>query len=294
MSDAPVVRLANVPGAQSNNVLLGKRGAEKLPRELAPSLLLSYHYYRTVSDVISDYVYRDWALDSGAFSAKSLGVEIDLEAYIDFCLEIMESGHPPVEIFALDVIGEHEPTLRNTERMWDAGIPAIPAYHPGEPEDYLLHLAATYPKIAIGGVANMKPFARKMQFCREVFARVWPKRIHGLGFGSEKGILGLPFHSVDATNWGIGPCRFGQWRAYASKGGKGAVRLPVRGSAHNLRGEIEYYLQLEKRARLHWKKEMAELEEADSATTIRLAVASSRRTGFVKKPTNPKPQDSKA
>ena len=271
MSIGPHIRLAHCPGAQGDNDLLGRKGSPKLPEDLAPSLLLSYHYYANCSYVIEKYVHRDWVLDSGAFSSMNAGVEIDLNRYIEFCKEILVGPDPPSEIFALDVIGDAEGTKKNTEIMWNAGIEAIPAYHIGEPERYLKHYAEAYPKIALGGVARLRG-PKKHLWAKACFGRVWPKKVHGFGFGVERDVLGLPFHSTDSTNWELGPCGFGQWKSY-SGGSKASTRLNVRGSAHSLRGEIEWYLKLEERARVKWKPQMEELEALE-APSVRLAIAS--------------------
>jgi hypothetical protein len=61
---------------------------------------------------------------------------------------------------------------------------------------------------------------------------------------------------VDATNWEIGPCKFGRWQSYG--------KMSVRGSKQNLRAEVEWYLALEQRARQRWKKEMAKLAVTES------------------------------
>jgi len=297
MGDSPPsVRLA-FNGGEAKNCLLergpveapgGIRSVRRLPKEMAPSLLLSYHYYRKCSEIIREYVHRDWVLDSGAFSAMNSGAEIDLDAYIDFCKGILAGPCPPVEIFALDVIGDAEGTKRNTEKMWKAGIEAIPAYHIGEPEQYLLDYAATYPKIALGGVARLKGSA-KHAWSKECFARVWPKKIHGFGYGTERAVLGLPFHSTDSTNWELGPCGFGRWRSYAG-GTKTGVKLAVRGSAHDLRGEVEWYLKLEQRARAKWRVQMEELDALDEpCPSVRLAVVSPTRinSAFTRKEATP-------
>ena len=169
------------------------------------------------------------------------------------------------EIFALDVIGDWRASLKNCERMWEAGVPAIPCYHIGEPDDALRHIASTYPKIALGGVAMRRGDA-KMAFARRCFGMVWPKRIHGFGFGRESDILGLPWHSVDATNWEIGPCGFGRWIKYG--------QMQVRGSRQNLRSQVQHYLDLETKARIKWAKQMAELGSDD--LSVRLVDGGSR------------------
>ncbi len=254
---APTVRLAHHVGAQGDNVLLDGDG------DLRPALLVSYVYLDPFLKNRHRYSYRDWALDSGAFSAHNSGTEIKLEDYIAQCLELRATDPTLTDIFSLDDIGDHEASLRNTERMWKAGIDAIPTYHVGEPEKVLRDMAKEFPKIALGGAVG---FHRKLDWAKQCFARVWPKRIHGLGFSGERAIMALPWHSVDATNWEIAPCKFGTWKAFG--------KMSVRGSQQNLRAEVEWYLKLEARARDHWAKQMKELESL--GPSVRLAYSIQR------------------
>lgn len=232
----------------------------------APALLVSYVYLDGFLKHREKYCFRDWVLDSGAFSAHNSGTAISLQAYIDTAKRLLETDGKLTEVFALDVIGDDKASLRNCEEMWKQGIPAIPTYHRGSPEAALKYLAANYPKIALGGVAMLRGDA-KMKWANQCFARVWPKKIHGFGFGTESQVLGLPWHSVDATNWEIGPCAFGQWKKFG--------KMSVRGSNQNLRSQVEHYLEMEKKARVRWKKEMAQLESV--TPTVRLALQGANR-----------------
>jgi hypothetical protein len=154
--------------------------------------------------------------------------------------------------------------------MWAQGVEAIPCYHVGEPESILKGIAKDYPKIALGGCVGYRD---KDNFAAQCFARVWPKKIHGFGFGSEKSVMALPWHSVDATNWEIGPCKFGRWQSYG--------KMSVRGSKQNLRAEVEWYLALEQRARQRWKKEMAKLDAAEGSLPAgRLAMANTQEKAY--------------
>lgn len=263
--NAPTFRLAHVPGAQGDNCLLGQRGVKRLEGETRPALLISFVYLAKFLKDKNRYAYRDWALDSGAFSAHYSGKAIDLKAYIDTCKWLIKDDPTLTEIFALDVIGDWKKSLENTEKMWAEGIPAIPAYHFKSPEKALLELVAKYPKIALGGIARVKGGV-KLKWAQQCFARVWPKRIHGFGFGTRKHLMALPWHSVDATNWETGPCQFGRWNSFGGD-------LSIRGSAQNLRAEVEWYLKLEADCRARWKKEMEKLEESQGLD-VRLAVVS--------------------
>jgi hypothetical protein len=147
----------------------------------SPALLVSYVYVQPFLRHKHRYHYRDWVMDSGAFSAHMSGTKIELQAYIDKCRALLETDPSLTEVFALDVIGDWRASLKNTEEMWRQGIGAIPCYHLGEPQDVLTGIARDYPKIAVGGVVGYK---HKDKWAEQIFARVWPCKIHGFGFGS--------------------------------------------------------------------------------------------------------------
>lgn len=243
-----------------------KRNPEKSQKY--PALLVSFFYLEPFLKNRANYGYRNWVMDSGAFSAHESGADIDIVKYIETCKELIKTDSTLVEVFSLDVIGDWRAGVKNLERMWSEGVPAIPCYHIGEPESLLKAYARDYPKIALGGVALTKG-GLKMEFARQCFARVWPKKIHGFGFGSESQIMALPWHSVDATNWEIGPCKFGRWNKYGN--------MSVRGSNQNLKSEVDHYLDIEERARQKWSKEMKLLESI--APTVRLEIAGSHTDG---------------
>lgn len=279
--NTPQVRLAHQPGSQCNNSIKeGEWNMNGAPlAKTPPALLVSYYYLEPFLENRAQYRYRDWVMDSGAFSAHNSGVEIELNKYIDKCLELQQSDPTLTEVFSLDVIPkDHKPltvqhaaeqSLKNCEEMWRQGVPAIPTFHRGEEESFLYEMAKLYPKIAIGGVALLRGDQKRL-FCEQVFARVWPKKIHGLGMSSEELVLGLPFHSVDATNWELAPCAFGNWQKFGS--------MSVRGSNQDLRSQVDFYLNLEAKARVRWAKQMAELEALApspaklGAPNVRLAV----------------------
>ncbi len=265
---SPTVRLAH-KSAQGDGTLTGRCGTNivpKIPPQHSPALLVSYYYVEPFLKNRTEYQYRDWIMDSGAFSAHNSGAKIDLNRYIDKCLELFANDMTLTEVFALDVIPADpnpatvakamEQSIKNTEEMWRQGVPAIPCYHAGEPEEALMHIAKNYPKIALGGVAgNITAADHKWNFFEQCFARIWPKRVHGFGISTDKLVHGLPFHSVDATNWEIGPCAFGNWQKFGA--------MSVRGSKQDLRSQVKFYLDMEAKARVRWKNEMAVLDAMD-------------------------------
>lgn len=294
------VRLAwfNIPAV---DLALSKPLAPPKPLE-PPPLLVSYYYLEPFLKTREFYHYRDWVMDSGAYSAHNSGAEIDLSKYIDTCLALRSSDPTMTEVFALDKIpGSTDPveiakamevSLKNTEEMWRQGVPAIPCYHVGEPEEVLFHIAKTYPKIALGGMVGNagEGFSqdRKFRWLEQCFARVWPKRIHGFGVSAPRMVLGLPFHSVDATNWEIGPCAFGNWQKFGA--------MSVKGSSQDLRSQVAYFRGLEQKARVKFAPQLQQLKDGLSSelTSVRLAAVSVRPIGtdptvqFHKTPKKPK------
>ena len=253
-----------------------KKGLSPTSNADLPALLVSFYYLNPFVRQRDKYAFRDWSMDSGAFSAHNSGKAIDPKEYTETCRHLLATDPMLTEVFALDVIGDHRASLRNCEKMWEDGIEAIPCFHRGEPWDALLHIAKNYPKIALGGVVGLHA-KKKMEWVGQCFARVWPKRIHGFGMGARDMVLGFPFESVDATNWELGPCAFGRWNKFGN--------MSVRGGEQNLRVEVDYYLELERLARARWRKEMAQLKAI--GPVVRLAHANG--AGGQGSPSHPPP-----
>ncbi len=248
--EAPTVRLAY--GGSPKLIKSGLCPRE--PDEERPALLVSYVYLENFLKLRPQLTFRDWVMDSGAFSAYNSGLQIKLQDYIETCRRYLKNDPQLKEVFALDVIGDWKASFKNCEEMWRREVPAIPCFHAGEPWEALEQMARQYPKIALGGVAYANA-SQKLNWAEQCFARVWPKRIHGFGFGSERQLMALPWHSVDATTWLVGPSKFGRWQSFGG-------RMPIRGSDNtNLRAEVDWYLDLERKARFRWRREMAELNE---------------------------------
>lgn len=235
------------------------RNFEATEERNLPALLVAYPYRKPFLDVRDRISFRHWVLDSGAYSAWNQGIEICNSDFIAEAKRLRETDPKLSEIFALDVIGDAKASIDNAIEMTEAGIDCIPTYHIGEPENHLMHLSRNYRKIALGGVAKMRG-EEKLTWAKQCFARVWPKRIHGFGFGQESHVMALPWDSVDATNWEVGPCAFGMWTTYG--------RLSVRGGSQILVVEIRNYLSTERRATARWKKTMNELEKHERENPI--------------------------
>lgn len=179
--------------------------AERAMRDSCANFLESYHYIHSQRYV--EKIRRDGVkvfLDSGAFSAFTQGVKIDIGAYCDYIhrnADIIE--FPSV----LDAIGDYKGTWYNQAEMERRGVKPLPCYHYGEPTEVLDYYVANYDYITIGG---MVPISTPQLLLW--LDRIWdehlthpdgkPKvKVHGFGLTSLPLMFRYPWYSVDSSTW---------------------------------------------------------------------------------------------
>lgn len=192
---------------------------EKYMRRCNQHLLESYHYIHRDSQVkkIRAEGVKVF-LDSGAFSAFTQGVQIDIAKYCDYI-----HANSDIILFpsVLDAIGDADGTWRNQQEMERRGTNPLPCYHYGEPTEILDYYIQRYPYITIGG---MVPISTPQ--LRIWLDRLWeehltkadgtPKcKVHGFGLTSLPLMLRYPWYSVDSSTWV-------QWAA------NGMILIPTR------------------------------------------------------------------
>lgn len=212
------------------------------------SVLVAIPYLKPVRPMLKKF--RSWVLDSGAFSVYNSGINVPIKEYIDACKEVLDSEHPPEEIFSLDVIGDWKASMANYDLIRRMGLKAIPTFHFGDPWHMLSTIAKEYDKIAVACRKNGE--VPRHRFFEQCFARVWPKKIHGFAIGTESILLSLPFHSADSTSW-FRTGKYGQSNLFGHK-------------VHLKRGcrtiQLEHFINLERRVRDFWAfKKVAEGSE---------------------------------
>lgn len=184
---------------------------EKEMRRGVEWYLESYHYISRAAVV--ERIRREGRkvfLDSGAFSAFTMGIEVDLPRYCDYIrsnLDIIEhvDGQPLASV--LDAIGSAEGTWKNQFAMEQLGVRPLPCYHYGEPEEVLEYYAANYSYITIGGMVPISTQQLKLWL-----DRIWPRylcnadgtaklKVHGFGLTSLPLMMRYPWFSVDSSTW---------------------------------------------------------------------------------------------
>lgn len=152
-------------------------------------------------------------VDSGAFSnfwgratAIRKGEEnqfkpITVEQYIEWLVK----HHPKLwNYIAFDVIGEYEPTRRNLESMWAAGLAPVPVFVEGETPDQIEWLTSKNPWLCVAGGMDGKT-AYAIQRYQRTKALVGEDRfLHGLGFGHYPEMIGSGLSSGDSSSYTSG------------------------------------------------------------------------------------------
>lgn len=152
-------------------------------------------------------------IDSGAFSAYTVGKAVDLDDYCRFLDSIRQF---PAEAIQLDVIGDPEASLRNYQVMRARGYEVAPVFTRGSPLE-LLDEFERGRLLLLGGVARGAGNAGYVKWFSEALAaRGDPFPTHWLGFTRVPFILRYRPRSVDSSSWCSG--RFGQVSFYVGEG----------------------------------------------------------------------------
>jgi len=147
-------------------------------------------------------------LDSGAYTAWSKKINIDIDKYISFIKENQEF----IDIYAnLDVIGdkEGEESYKNWQYMRLKGLNPLPVFHAHADPKYLLLYMEETDYVAIGAISEMYTLQRVRSL-----DRIWrnyllddkgyPKvRCHGFGLTAIEIMIRYPWYSSDSMSWSL-------------------------------------------------------------------------------------------
>jgi hypothetical protein len=144
-------------------------------------------------------------IDSGAYSAMTQGVQIDIKAYIKF----LKENQDVIDVYAnLDVVKDAEASWKNQQIMEKAGLHPLPAWHVGESFEWLDMYIEKYDYIAIGGLIVNINTKNRIRILDEVFHKHicdkegMPKvKVHGFGMTNFLTLFRYPWYSVDSTSW---------------------------------------------------------------------------------------------
>lgn len=165
-------------------------------------------------------------LDSGAFTAWKAGKQIRVEDYIAF---VRNLPIEPWRYFALDVVGDAAGTMKNYEKMLQAGLTPIPVFTRGEKLEMLDELYKTSEVVAIGGLVGTRG---NKGFVKGIMQYVGNRKVHWLGFTNLDFIRLFKPYMCDSSSWKMGAlygrvslyCLDGNVRSFG-KGSKEIKRL---------------------------------------------------------------------
>lgn len=176
-----------------------------------PNILESWHYVgkqRFVDEMRNDSA--QIFLDSGAFSALTLGAKLEVIDYVNYIKEnkdIIRKEDGVLMASVLDGIGDPLLTYQNQKAMEHYGVTPLPCFHAGEDERYLEWYVANYPYITLGGMvgsstAQLAVWLDRMwdRYLTDGSGR--PKlKVHGFGITSIPLMERYPWYSCDSSSW---------------------------------------------------------------------------------------------
>jgi hypothetical protein len=201
----------------SNSYMAGQNRYVKLEdneRQIVhslPNVLESWHYVGKPAFV--EAMRENGAkvfLDSGAFSAYTLGVTLSVDAYCDYIKQnsdIIREEDGVLMASVLDGIGDARKTGINQEAMEAQGVRPLPCFHFGEPPEYLEWYVKNYDYITLGGMVG----ASTAQL-REWLEKVWQGylldgsgrariKVHGFGITAVPLMEEFDWYSCDSSSW---------------------------------------------------------------------------------------------
>ena len=175
-----------------------------------PHVLTSYTRPQECAEVIDTRSHYGVAiLDSGAFSAYTVGKEVDLAAYLEYI-----KAHPQWDhAIQLDVIGNPEATLGNYLKMLRAGVRPMPVFQYRAPAEQLPIFAETTDYIAVSVTAQNLRSARRPNMLKHILGQL-PSgmKAHLLGIGTPaRMVRELRPQSGDTTSVNVAINQFGDW-----------------------------------------------------------------------------------
>ena len=165
-------------------------------------MLFSYHYYSKWGDIIKEHEEKNDChsfVDSGAFSAYTKGVEIDIDEYAKWLIK-----QEPKMYATLDAIGDPIKTLENTKYLErEYNLNPLPVFHMRTEEKYLYDLL-DYDYICLGGMVKSQNLDNWLELVWNIIMKEKPSlKVHGFGL-TGKIVQRYPFHSIDSSSWANG------------------------------------------------------------------------------------------
>lgn len=177
-----------------------------------PHVLESYHYIHKQKYVDEIRANNDTIfLDSGAFSAHTLGFDIPVWKYCEYVkrnIDIVKVEDGILLASVLDGIGDALQTYKNQLEMEARGVKPLPCFHAGEDEKYLEWYIKNYEYITLGGLVARGGKHQLIMWLDHIWSKYLTDgsgraklKVHGFGITSNDIIKRYPWHSCDSSTW---------------------------------------------------------------------------------------------
>lgn len=188
---------------------------QALREERAACTLMSYAHRR-----VEEFLRGCWTsghrllIDSGAFTAWSIGEVVRPEEYAEWALDFERRWRPhlgALEFISLDVIGDQEASWRNLQALRLRGLHPIPVVTHGVDLAHLDRAIEESPRVALGGLVPLTrdpPALRAwLDACFRRIARQRGRgalpRVHLLGVTQPWVLRRYPVYSADSSSWEV-------------------------------------------------------------------------------------------
>jgi len=153
--------------------------------------LYSFHHEKNLA--------REWGkgllLDSGAYTASTKGVVIDMDELNEFILEVK-----PDHSIQLDVIGDSKGTWENYKKQSKV-VEVLPVIHSNYTKSEIARVLESSDYICLGAI-NYLPVVKVIEWLDYMFSfpQIRGKKIHLLGIMSRRILTRYPVYSADSSS----------------------------------------------------------------------------------------------
>lgn len=186
-----------------------------------PNILVAFPYAKTFEAF--NYLPNKVICDSGAFTAWSIGGEVDIKAYKDWALDrqrlygqfiAVNLDVIPGEAGRTSTLQEREEgmqqSLLNADYLRSNGVNVMEVFHQDEPLEFFDKLYERLPADGILGISprNDVSVNRKRNFQKQVLAHILKRygkknipKMHGLAVTSRVMLEEFPYYSTDSSTY---------------------------------------------------------------------------------------------
>lgn len=195
--------------------------------------------------------FKHHILDSGAFSAFTLGKLIKLDEYCDYLTSYIKQLD---RYIVLDAIGDPSLTQENQRTMEKRGLRPLPVIHYGASHQALVDACKNYDYFCLGGLV---PYARQktklvafLDFAFNIIREFFPVKVHLLGIKTQRILERYPVYSADSTSW-LAPARYGNMQ-HTSCALTSLYKAKTNHYLLNVEREAEYWVKYERQVTQIW------------------------------------------